>query len=275
LSDVGKTEGRTTEVAACSSFPYRLGASALMQGLADGYFVVPYTLANYLGGQKLDKVTTDHEAFREAEASLDARITGLMKVNGDKSVKEYHRSLGRILWDHVGMARNRAGLQGALEEVTALRAEYQQNVRVVGPGDNVNKQLEYALRVDDYMEFADIVVCDALDREESCGCHFREEYQTEDGECLRNDEEFAYAAAWEFKVRDATPELHKEQLEFKSIDLKQRNYKCGWGHEHRIHDRQSSRVAPAEPRRARASGGLHRSRRCRRHVLRRDARRPE
>ncbi|MFN2375708.1 MAG: fumarate reductase/succinate dehydrogenase flavoprotein subunit, partial [Candidatus Binatia bacterium] len=203
----------------------RLGASALMQGLADGYFVAPYTLGNYLGGGKLDKVTTDHEAFREAEDSVRKRIDGLLAVNGGKSVKEYHRALGRILWDHVGMARNRAGLEGALRDVTALRAEYQQNVRVVGPGDNVNKQLEYALRVDDYMEFADIVVRDALDREESCGCHFREEYQTEDGECLRNDAEFAYVAAWEFKGRDQAPDLHKEQLEFKSIELKQRSYK--------------------------------------------------
>jgi succinate dehydrogenase / fumarate reductase, flavoprotein subunit len=203
----------------------RLGASALMQGLADGYFVVPYTLANYLGGEKLEKVTTDHDAFRDAEAAVDERVAKLLSVKGGKSVKEYHRSLGRIMWDHVGMARNRAGLQGALQEVTALRAEYQQNVRVVGPGDNMNKQLEYALRVDDYMEFADIMVRDALDREESCGCHFREEYQTEDGECLRNDANFAYVAAWEFKGRDQTPELHKEQLEFKSIELKQRSYK--------------------------------------------------
>ena len=203
----------------------RLGASALMQGLADGYFVVPYTLANYLGGVKLDKVTTDHEAFRESEAAVDERVGALMKVNGDKSVKEYHRSLGRILWDHVGMARNRAGLEGALKGVTELRAEYRQNVRVVGPGDNVNKQLEYALRVDDYMEFADIVVRDALDREESCGCHFREEYQTEDGECRRNDDDYTYVAGWEFKGRDAAPELHKEPLEFNSIELKQRSYK--------------------------------------------------
>ena len=203
----------------------RLGASALMQGLADGYFVAPYTLANYIGGVKLEPVSTDHDAFKEAEATVSARVGTLLAAKGGKSVKEYHRALGRIMWDHVGMARNRAGLEGALKEVTALRAEYQQNVRVVGPGDNVNKQLEYALRVDDFMEFADITVRDALDREESCGCHFREEYQTEDGECRRNDEEYAYVAAWEFKGRDAKPDLHKEPLEFKSIELKQRSYK--------------------------------------------------
>ncbi|HEY2776012.1 MAG TPA: fumarate reductase/succinate dehydrogenase flavoprotein subunit [Candidatus Binatia bacterium] len=203
----------------------RLGASALMQGLADGYFVVPYTLANYLGATKLEKVTTDDEAFREAESAVDERITRLLAVNGGRSVKEFHRALGRILWDHVGMARNRAGLAGALEAVDLLRVEYQQNVRVVGPGDNVNKQLEYALRVDDYMEFADVMVRDALDREESCGCHFREEYQTEDGECLRDDADFAYVAAWEFKGPGKKPELHKENLEFKSIELKQRSYK--------------------------------------------------
>jgi succinate dehydrogenase / fumarate reductase flavoprotein subunit len=203
----------------------RLGASALMQGLADGYFVVPYTLADYLGGVKLDQVGTDDEAFKEAEAAVDARVSQLLAVGGGKSVKEYHRLLGRVLWDHVGMARNRAGLRGALRDVTALRAEYRQNVRVVGPRDNVNKQLEYALRVDDYMEFADMLVRDALDREESCGCHFREEYQTEDGECRRNDAEYAYVAAWEFKGSDITPLLHKEPLEFKSIELKQRSYK--------------------------------------------------
>ena len=203
----------------------RLGASARMQGLADGYFVVPYTLANYLGAVRLDKVTTDDPAFDEAEAAVGERTTSLLQCGGTKSVKEYHRSLGRILWDRVGMARNRQGLEEALTEVTALRAEYRENVRVVGPGDNVNKQLEYALRVDDYMEFADMMVRDALDREESCGCHFREEYQTEDGECLRNDAEYAYVAAWEFKGRDAVPDLHKEPLEFKSIELKQRSYK--------------------------------------------------
>ncbi|MBI5504417.1 MAG: fumarate reductase/succinate dehydrogenase flavoprotein subunit [Deltaproteobacteria bacterium] len=203
----------------------RLGASALMQGLGDGYFVIPYTLGNYIGGTRLEAVTTDHDAFKEAQDAVDKRIKGLLASKGGKSVKELHRSLGRVLWDRVGMARNRAGLQQALKEVTGLRGEYQKNVRVVGEGQTINKQLEYALRVDDYMEFADVLVRDALDREESCGCHFREEYQTEDGECQRNDAEYAYVAAWEFKGRDQEPALHKEPLEFKSAELKQRNYK--------------------------------------------------
>jgi len=203
----------------------RLGASALMQGLGDGYFVIPYTLSNYIGGTKLEPVTTDHDAFKEAENGVDERVKTMLAAKGGKSVKDLHRSLGRVLWDRVGMARNRAGLQQALKEVTALRAEYQQNVRVVGEGQTINKQLEYAMRVNDYMEFADVLVRDALGREESCGCHFREEYQAEDGECQRNDAEYAHVAAWEFKGRDKEPLLHKEPLEFKAAELKQRNYK--------------------------------------------------
>ena len=203
----------------------RLGASALMQGLADGYFVIPYTLAHYLGGTKLETVGKDHEAFAEAEASVDARVHKLLAAKGSVSVKEYHRRLGRVLWDKVGMARTRTGLEEALKEVTALREEYQHNVAVTGASEDFNKALEYALRVDDYMEFADIMVRDALDREESCGCHFREEYQTEDGECRRNDADYAYVAAWEFKGRGKAPELHKEPLKFESVELKQRSYK--------------------------------------------------
>ena len=203
----------------------RLGASALMQGLADGYFVIPYTLANYLGGTKLEPVGKDHDAFGEAEAAVESRIRKLLTAKGSISVKEYHRRLGRVLWDKVGMARNRKGLEEALKEVTALREEYQHNVAVTGEAEDFNKALEYALRVDDYMEFADIMVRDALDREESCGCHFREEYQTEDGECLRKDDSYAYVAAWEFKGRGRAPELHKEPLKFESVELKQRSYK--------------------------------------------------
>jgi len=203
----------------------RLGASALMQGLGDGYFVVPYTLANYLGGTRLEPVGKDHDAFAEAEAAVEARIQKLLQAKGDVSVKEYHRRLGRVLWDKVGMARNRKGLQEALAEVHALRDEYQHKVAVTGTSEDFNKQLEYALRVDDYMEFADMMVRDALDREESCGCHFREEYQTEDGECMRNDAQYAYVAAWEFTGRGKTPVLHKEPLEFKHVELKQRSYK--------------------------------------------------
>ncbi|MFT4569865.1 MAG: succinate dehydrogenase / fumarate reductase flavoprotein subunit [Hyphomicrobiaceae bacterium] len=203
----------------------RLGASALMQGLADGYFVVPSTLANYIAGERLGAVSTDHEAFAEAEAAVTERINTLIYANGNKTVNEFHRDLGRTLWDNVGMARNKAGLETALGKVRELRDEYQQNVKVTGSDNELNKQLEFALRVDDYMEFSEMLVLDALDRDESCGCHFREEHATEEGECLRNDADYSYVAAWEFKGRYKQPALHKEPLEFKSVDVKQRSYK--------------------------------------------------
>ncbi len=203
----------------------RLGASALMQGLADGYFVIPYTLANYIAGETLGKVSTDNEAFAEAEAAVTERINTLLYANGKKTVNEFHRDLGRTLWDNVGMARNKAGLEESLAKVRELRDEYQQNVKVTGSDNDLNKQLEFALRVDDYMEFAETMVLDALDRDESCGCHFREEHATEDGECLRNDAEYSYVAAWEFKGRYKQPVLHKEPLEFKDVEVKQRSYK--------------------------------------------------
>ncbi len=203
----------------------RLGASALMQGLADGYFVIPYTLANYLGGAKLDALSTDHDSFAEAQNSVSERINKLLAVNGARTVTEFHRELGQILWDKVGMSRKQDTLHEALDEVRKLRDEYAQNVKVVGRSDDLNRQMEVALRVDDYMEFAEMLVSDALDRDESCGCHFREEHQTDDGECMRNDERYSYVAAWEFKGRNAKPELHKEQLEFKFAEVKQRSYK--------------------------------------------------
>src|SRR6185503_9793971 len=176
----------------------RLGASALMQGLADGYFVIPYTLANYLGSTTFTPVTTDHAAFKDAEQAVQVQIDKLLSIKGSKTPRQLHRELGAILWDDVGMARNDAGLRRALARIPQLRDEFWQNVSVPGPKNNLNKNLEYAGRVADYLEFAEVLTLDALHRTESCGGHFREESQTPDGEALRDDEHFTYAAAWEF-----------------------------------------------------------------------------
>ncbi len=203
----------------------RLGASALMQGLADGYFVIPYTLAHYLGGTPLAPVTTDHEAFREAADSVQCRINRLLGSKGKETPRQLHRRLGQLLWDSVGMARNDAGLRKAITEIPRLRDEFWQNVSVPGPADNVNKNLEYAGRVADYLEFAEVLTLDALHRRESCGGHFREESQTPDGEALRDDATYSYVAAWEFKGAGTTPELHKEPLEFEYVKPSQRSYK--------------------------------------------------
>ncbi len=203
----------------------RLGASALMQGLADGYFIVPYTLAGYLAGTPLGMVSTDHDAFREAEADVQARIDRVLAVRGSRTVTQFHRELGRVMWDDVGMARNAAGLTRALERVRALRDAYWQDVRVPGRQDNLNKQLEFALRVADYLEFAELVTRDALYRAESCGCHFREEYQTPEGEAQRDDERFSHVAAWEFTGVGREPVLHHEPLVFETVHPTQRSYK--------------------------------------------------
>ena len=203
----------------------RLGASALMQGLADGYFVIPYTLANYLGNTTLPAVTTEHDAFGEAESSVQQRIDTLLSIKGAKTPRELHRELGRMLWDEVGMARNEAGLRTALGRIPQLREEFWQNVSVPGPQNNLNKNLEYAGRVADYLEFAELLTLDALHRTESCGGHFREESQTPDGEARRNDEEFSYVAAWEFNGVGQTPTLHEEPLLFEYVKPSQRSYK--------------------------------------------------
>src|SRR4249919_161496 len=176
----------------------RLGASALMQGLADGYFIIPYTIGNYLAGQTLPKVTSDHEAFKEASANAQQQIDRLLSVKGHRGIREIHRELGRILWDDVGMARNEPGLRRALESIPKLRDDLWQNVSVPGTPDNLNQSLEYAGRVADYLEFAELLALDALERRESCGGHFREESQTPEGEALRDDDHFTYVAAWEF-----------------------------------------------------------------------------
>jgi succinate dehydrogenase / fumarate reductase flavoprotein subunit len=203
----------------------RLGASALMQGLADGYFVIPFTLANYLGSTSLAAVTTDHDAFREAEAAVQARIDSLLTVKGRKTPRQLHRELGQLLWDEVGMARNETGLRRTLERIPKLRDEFWQNVSVPGPQNNMNKNLEYAGRVADYLEFAEVLTLDALHRTESCGGHFREESQTPDGEALRDDVNFAYVAAWEFRGIGKEPVLHREPLLFEYVKPSQRSYK--------------------------------------------------
>jgi len=203
----------------------RLGASALMQGLADGYFIAPYTVAHYLATSKRAPVGTDHAAFDEAEASVRARIDKLLAVNGTRTVLEFHRDLGRIMWDKVGMSRTEAGLTQALQEVRTLRDQFWRDVKVVGGAADFNKNLEHALRVADYFEFGELLIRDALHRTESCGGHFREESQTEDGEAKRDDDTYAYVAAWEYKGPDADPVLHREQLTFDFVEVKQRSYK--------------------------------------------------
>jgi succinate dehydrogenase / fumarate reductase flavoprotein subunit len=203
----------------------RLGASALMQGLADGYFVIPYTIGNYLASTPLPKVTTDHDAFKEAADDTQSRITRLLSVRGRRGIREIHRELGRVMWDDVGMARTEQSLQRALEAIPRLRDEFWQSVSVPGSPDNLNQSLEYAGRVADYLEFAELLALDALHRRESCGGHFREESQTPDGEALRDDEHFMYVAAWEFKGVGQAPALHKEPLEFEEAHPSQRSYK--------------------------------------------------
>jgi succinate dehydrogenase / fumarate reductase flavoprotein subunit len=202
----------------------RLGASALMQGLADGYFVIPYALAHYLGSHTFGQVSTDHEAFKEAENGVQTRIDTLLAVKGSKTPRQLHRELGALLWDQVGMSRNDTGLRQALARIPALREEFWQNVSVPGPSNNMNKNLEYAGRVADYLEFAEVLTLDALHRGESCGGHFREESQTPDGEALRDDVAFSYVAAWEFQGAGKEPTLHKEPLTFEYVKPSQRSY---------------------------------------------------
>jgi len=203
----------------------RLGASALMQGLADGYFVAPYTVANYLGGAALPTVTRDHAAFGAAEADSQARIDRVLQVKGSRTVREFHEAIGAICWNNVGMARTEAGLNTAIADIRRLRDEFWLDVTVPGESNNLNPGLDYAGRVADYMEFAELLALDALERRESCGGHFREEFQTPDGEALRHDDEFSYVAAWEFNGVGNRPELHKEQLVFEEVHPTQRSYK--------------------------------------------------
>jgi succinate dehydrogenase / fumarate reductase, flavoprotein subunit len=205
----------------------RLGASALMQGLADGYFVIPYTIGDYIAGNELTDVNTGHDAFSEALNHSKSQIDRLLNVKGDKSVIHYHRELGKIMWDKVGISRNREGMLEAIEQIQALRDEFWQNVKVPGDANYYNKYLEFAGRVADFFELAELMALDGIQREESCGCHLREEYQSEEGEAIRNDDEFSYVAAWEYKGLNGKLDtvMHKEDLDFEFVELKQRSYK--------------------------------------------------
>ncbi|HEY1166978.1 MAG TPA: fumarate reductase/succinate dehydrogenase flavoprotein subunit [Chitinophaga sp.] len=203
----------------------RLGASALMQGLADGYFVIPYTIGNYLADEIRTKaIPTDHPAFVAAEQQVQANIDRMMNIKGTRSVDSFHKRLGKIMWDKCGMARNEQGLKEAIEEIKALRAEFWKDVRIPGTADEFNPELEKAGRVADFLELGELMCLDALNRRESCGGHFREESQTEEGEALRDDNNFAYVAAWEYKG-DSSYELHKEPLIFEEAKPTQRSYK--------------------------------------------------
>ena len=203
----------------------RLGASALMQGLADGYFILPYTIADYIARVRPDKVDTSHPAFRAVEEEVLGSITRLLDVKGKRTVDSFHRELGRMMWDYCGMARNDAGLRRALEKIPELRAEFWKNVRVLEGNEEGNQSLEKAGRVADFLELGELICIDALHRRESCGGHFREESQTQDGEALRDDEQFAYVAAWQYTGTLARPNLHKEPLHFEYLQLTQRSYK--------------------------------------------------
>ena len=201
----------------------RLGASALMQGLADGCFVIPYTIAEYLAGTAPGEVGTDHDEFKKSQNEVSDRIRTLLSVNGKRSATSFHRELGLLMWEKCGMARNEAGLKSALEMIPALREEFWENVKVTGSGNDLNSELERAGRVADFLEFGELLVTDAITREESCGGHFREEYQTEEGEAMRDDENFSFVGAWEYTGE--TPILHKENLEFEEVHLAVRSYK--------------------------------------------------
>jgi succinate dehydrogenase / fumarate reductase flavoprotein subunit len=203
----------------------RLGASALMQGLADGYFIVPYTIGDYLAAHPLPRITIDHGAFKEAADAVQKRINTLLAVRGARTVRSIHRELGKILWNDVGMARTEASLQRALSQIPKLRELFWHEVSVPGTNDNLNQSLEYAGRVADYLEFAELLAFDGLHRRESCGGHFREESQTPEGEALRDDEHYTYVAAWEFTNVGRQPELHKEPLIFEEVHPTQRSYK--------------------------------------------------
>ncbi|MDV3223525.1 fumarate reductase/succinate dehydrogenase flavoprotein subunit, partial [Intrasporangium sp.] len=203
----------------------RLGASALMQGLADGYFVLPNTIRDYLAKGPYEPLDESHEAVVEAKASVDARVARLLEINGDRTVDSFHRELGHIMWEYCGMERTEEGLLKGIDLIRALRDEFWRNVRVLGAADTLNQSLEKAGRVADFLELGELMCIDALHRRESCGGHFRAESQTEDGEAMRHDDEFAYVAAWEWGGDNGAPVLHKEDLVYEFVEMKQRSYK--------------------------------------------------
>jgi len=204
----------------------RLGASALMQGLADGYFVLPYTIGDYLAADiRTGKIPTDTKEFEEAEKEVQSRLEALVNNKGSKSVDHFHKRLGKVIWDKVGMARNAEGLKEAMSEIQQIREEFYKDVFVPGSVNEFNPELEKATRVADFLELGELFAKDALDRNESCGGHFREESQTEEGEAKRDDENFAFVSAWEWTGTPRDAKLHKEELKFENIELKQRSYK--------------------------------------------------
>jgi succinate dehydrogenase / fumarate reductase, flavoprotein subunit len=203
----------------------RLGASALMQGLSDGYFIVPYTVGNYIATSKLEKISDSHPEIRNAVACVQQDIQKLLSINGTRTVDSFHKELGRIVWDYCGMSRTAQGLQTAIDRIRELREEYWQNVRVPGSGDDFNQSLEKAGRVGDFFELAELMCIDARERNESCGGHFREEYQTPDGEAQRDDAGYSYVAAWGYRGSGNPPDLVKEPLEFNHVHPSQRSYK--------------------------------------------------
>ena len=203
----------------------RLGASALMQGLADGYFIIPNTIGHYLASHKLEKADASHVAFQSAEAAIDERTKNLLSIKGSRTVASFHRELGKIMWDYCGMSRNETGLRTAMQKILRLREEFWQDVNVPGSDIELNQALEKAGRVADFLELGELMCLDALHRTESCGGHFREESQTPDGEALRDDEHFAYVAAWQYAGERKAPVLNKEPLVFENVKLSQRSYK--------------------------------------------------
>ncbi|MDD8018882.1 MAG: fumarate reductase/succinate dehydrogenase flavoprotein subunit [Bacteroidota bacterium] len=203
----------------------RLGASALMQGLGDGYFIAPYTISDYLASNKFSPVDANGGEFKAAENSVTASVNKLLSINGSKTVDEFHREYGKVMWDYVGMGRNKAGLQKALKLLPEIRSRFWKDVKITGNALDINTELEKAQRVADFMELGELIAIDALHREESCGGHFREEHQTEEGEAKRNDKKFSYVAAWEYTGKTGNPKLNKEKLEFESVHPSQRSYK--------------------------------------------------
>jgi len=204
----------------------RLGASALMQGLADGYFVLPYTIGDYLADDiRTGPIPTDSPEFDEAEKNVQKTIDFFLNNKGSKSVDYFHKRLGKIMWNQVGMARSEEGLKDAIAKIKALREEFWKEVRVPGEAENINQELEKAGRVADFLELGELFARDALERNESCGGHFREEYQTEEGEAVRDDKNFAFVSAWEFKGEPSDAVMHKEPLNYENIELKTRSYK--------------------------------------------------
>jgi len=203
----------------------RLGASALMQGLADGYFVIPYTIGNYLASVKPGEVTNEHPEFKKAVADVEGRVSKFLSINGKRTTSSFHRELGMLMWNNCGMARSEASLKEALQRIPQIRDEFWNNVNVVGSANELNTALEHAGRVADFLEFAELMCIDALERDESCGGHFRTEHQTEDGEAKRNDDTFCHASVWEYSGNTAKPNLHKEQLTFENVKLATRSYK--------------------------------------------------